>query len=80
MEDHHISQWIGNTFSVGTIIGAALGWLPAIGAIVAIIWYVIQIGESDTFRSWRLRRHQKRVAKLEAKLAYLKSMERYENA
>lgn len=79
MEDHHV-QWLGNGLSVGAIISTVFGWLPAAGAVVAIIWYLIQIKESDTYRKWKLRRHMKRVAKLEARLAYLKSLERYENA
>lgn len=80
MEDHHITQWIGNGLSVGAIVSTVFGWLPAVGAIVAIVWYVVQIKESDTFKRWSLRRHMKRVARLEAKLTYLRSLERHEDA
>lgn len=80
MEDHHIVQWVGNGLSVGALVSTIFGWLPAAGAVVAIVWYLIQIAESDTFQKWRLRRHIKRVAKLEARLAYLKSLEYHEDA
>lgn len=81
MENHTtIAQWIGNISGAGAIIAAMVGWLPAAGALVAMIWYMIQIRESDTYKKWALKRHMKRVARLEAKLAYLRSLERYENS
>lgn len=46
--------------AVGLIAGAITGWLPPLAAILAIVWYVIQIYESSTLqkklRSYRLRR------------------------
>lgn len=34
---------------VAAIFGAIVGWLPAIGAFLAVIWYAFQIYESPTF-------------------------------
>lgn len=53
---------------VFAILGAIVGWLPAIGALLAVIWYAFQIWESVTFQkivsrfSQYLRRKQAKKA------------------
>lgn len=42
-----IRHWIDG-ISASAILAAILGWLPAIAAVLAIIWYCIQIYESAT--------------------------------
>lgn len=74
MENHTtIAQWVGNVSGAGAIIASMLGYLPAMGALIAIVWYAIQIRESDTYKEWRNQRQRDRIAKLERELTRLKS-------
>ena len=41
-----LSHILGHLFSAGAIIGTFSGWLPGVAAVVALVWYVIQIYES----------------------------------
>lgn len=45
-----------DALSVGTVVGAILGLLPAIAALFTIIWTGIRIWESETVRGWRTKR------------------------
>jgi chromate transport protein ChrA len=38
----------GDTMAVGAIIGTFLGWLPSIAAILSILWFIVQLYESQT--------------------------------
>lgn len=67
-------QIVGNTISIGTLVSVLTGILPFIASIVALVWYVIQIKESETWRKRVAYRRQKRLAKLRAELAYLEVM------
>jgi len=43
-------------FDVGSfaIVGATLtDWLPAVAALLSIVWTVIRIRETKTYRKWR---------------------------
>lgn len=74
MESHHtLSHWAGNVLSIGTLVGSLLGWLPLIGAGVAIVWYAIQILESHTVQVWAARRRIQKVARLKARVLILES-------
>lgn len=42
----HFMDWL----SLSTVVTTLLGWLPALGAILPIIWYAIRIYETDTVR------------------------------
>lgn len=70
--DHDHAQaalnWIGNVASLGAIITTLLGILPAIGAVIAIIWYTLQIYESETFQKWLRERRARKIAWLELQL------------
>lgn len=63
-----ISHWTGHILSLAAILATFAGWLPAIAALAGLIWYLIQIWESETTRSyidrWRTKRKIKRIARL----------------
>lgn len=74
MSDHPIALWFGNIASAGAILTTLAGLLPPITAIVALIYYFIQISESETVKSWRRHRRAHRIAKLRARLLELEAM------
>jgi len=73
--DHSFANWIGNVFGVGTLAATWAGWMPTVATIlastVALIWYMIQIHESETVRRYLASRRARKVAKLRAKLILL---------
>ena len=51
----HISEpvkHILDALSIMTVLGTLVNILPAIAAILSIVWSVIRIYESKTFKSW----------------------------
>lgn len=66
--NHEMSYWAGHAMSAIAVLGTLAGYLPAIAAIAGLVWYSIQIWESRTVREWKVRRHERRVAALKAKL------------
>lgn len=76
--DHgnQINQWVGNVVSVGAIVGTFMGWAPAIAALVALLWYCIQIYESATAQRWLMSRRLRRIAKLKAQVLLLEAHNR----
>lgn len=52
----------GDVLSVGTVLGTIAGYLPAIAAVVTIIWTGIRIWETKTVQQWLKRRREKRNA------------------
>lgn len=46
------AKTVGDALSVGTVIATLAGWLPAIAALVTIIWTVIRILETRTVQGW----------------------------
>lgn len=38
--------------SISTVVGTIAGFLPAIAALFTIVWTIIRIGETRTFRRW----------------------------
>lgn len=71
--DHHLTNWFGNAVSVGAIAGTMAGWLPAVSAIVALIWYMIQIYESKTVQEWIAARRARKIARLKARVILLEA-------
>ena len=51
---------VGDALSIGTVIGTIAGYLPAIAALVTIIWTGIRIWETKTVQNWLKRRREKR--------------------
>lgn len=58
----HIPEQVkvaGDVTSVATVSAALMGWLPAIAALVTIIWTGIRIYETDTVQNWLKKRKEK---------------------
>lgn len=47
MQQEHLKT-VGDALSVGTVVATFAGWLPAIAALVTIIWTGIRIFETRT--------------------------------
>ncbi len=75
MESQHSSifTWVMSTISTGAILGTAMGLVPLLGGLVAIVWYCIQIRESQTYRAWHAKRHAVRIARLKTRLLLMES-------
>ena len=50
----------GHACALGVVLGALIGWLPAIATAFAIIWYVFAIWETKTVQNWRQQMAEKR--------------------
>lgn len=70
---HPVSTYILQTTSAAAIISAIIGYLPPITAIVALLWYVIQISESRPVRRWKHRRHTVKLARLKARIMLMEA-------
>lgn len=53
------------------VLSSLLGWVSPLAALIAVIWYVIQIWESRTIQAWVQKRHERKIIRLAAKLAAL---------
>jgi len=74
MDSHHqLSQWLGSGASAAAIIGAFLGWAPAIAALIAGIWYCVQIYESRTVQRYMAGRRLRKLARLKARVLMLEA-------
>jgi hypothetical protein len=71
--DNTLTYWLGNLTSAGAVVSALIGFLPALAAAIALVWYIIQIYESDTVKTWRVKRKIQRIARLKARLLMLES-------
>ena len=49
---------LGDALSVGTVLGTIAGYLPAVAALVTIIWTGIRIYETQTVQRWLKRRRE----------------------
>lgn len=74
MNNDHIMAWVGNGISAGAILSTFMGWTPSVAAVVALIWYLIQIFESDTMRKWRARRRLRKLTRLRAEILRLEAL------
>lgn len=73
MSAEHFNTLLGNGISLGAIIGTLAGWLPPIAALIAAVWYCVQIYESKSFQGFLMRRRAKRAERLEKQLAKLQA-------
>lgn len=48
--------------ALGSIVGTMFDWLPKVAVVLAIIWYILQIRESQTWRQLALRRAKPELA------------------
>ena len=75
MEDFNLPSVAGHSFSGLAILGSLVGWFPPIAVLLAIVWYVIQIYESNTVQKWRQARRVKKIATLKIEMARLEALE-----
>jgi uncharacterized protein HemY len=47
--------------SISTVVGTIAGFLPAIAALFTIVWTIIRICETRTFRRWLAAKQAVRV-------------------
>ena len=73
MDHESLNVWTGNILSAGAIVGTVLGWVPAVAAIVALVWYLIQISESETVRRWVATRRVRKIARLKARVLLMEA-------
>lgn len=78
MDEHHtFSQWAGNVVSSGAIVTSWFGVLPTLMTLIAsglaLIFYVIQIYESETVRHWLANRRLRKIAYLKARIVGLEA-------
>lgn len=71
----NIQSWVGNGISLGAIAISIFGYIPAIAAGVALVWYLLQIYESATVQIWLRRRRRRLVLRLQARIASLEALE-----
>ncbi len=52
--DQHLKALthVADTISAGAILGTFAGYLPPLAALVATVWYIVQIWESHTVQKW----------------------------
>lgn len=51
MDAEH-ARAVGDVLSIGTVVGAIVGWLPAVAALFTIIWTAIRIYETRTCQNF----------------------------
>lgn len=74
MDQHNaFSYWLGNGTAAAAIVGTLLGWAPAIAAIIAGGWYLLQMYESKTVQTWVRDRRIRKLAKLKANAIMLEA-------
>lgn len=76
---HHVApsaRVAADIVSAGAIFGAFLGVLPPLAALGAIIWYIIQIYESDTVQNFLLERRIIRRRRQRVRQAKLRRLQR----
>ncbi len=69
----HLLSWIGNGASAGAVISTMVGWLPPAAAVIAFIWYVIQIYESATVQKWIRNRRTRKIARMKAQVLMMEA-------
>lgn len=73
-----IWDWIWYTahaISPVAIIATVFGFIPAFAALVAIVFYLIEIYETATIQTWLHTRRIRKVATLKIRLALLEASE-----
>lgn len=50
--DHEQTKHLIDATSLAAVVGTLAGWLPAIAALLSIVWTVIRIYETKTVQRW----------------------------
>ena len=69
----HVLYWTMNGASGVAIITTIVGWLPPMAAVVALIWYIIQIYESDTIQNWIRGKRVRKIARMKARVLMMEA-------
>jgi hypothetical protein len=48
---HHLKHILDDA-SIGIVIATLFGWLPAVAALLSIVWTAIRIYETKTVQRW----------------------------
>jgi hypothetical protein len=59
MAQHANLSPVADIISLGAIAGTLMHFLPPIAAVLAIIWYCLEIYESETVKHYFARRHRR---------------------
>jgi len=51
MHDHETAKNIVDALSIGAVVGTLAGWLPAVAAMLSIIWTTLRIYETKTVQN-----------------------------
>jgi len=51
MHDHETAKNIVDALSIGAVVGTLAGWLPAVAAMLSIIWTTLRIYETRTIQN-----------------------------
>ncbi len=52
MSANETIKYVGDALSVSVVVATIAAWLPAVAAILSIVWSVIRIYESKTVQGW----------------------------
>lgn len=73
---HTFTIWLSNFIGGSVILSALVGYAPAFAAVIAVIWYLIQIYESATVQRWLALRRNRKIARLKAKVLMMEAQSR----
>jgi len=51
MHDHETAKNIVDALSIGAVVGTLAGWLPAVAALLSIVWTTLRIYETRTIQN-----------------------------
>lgn len=46
-------------FSISTLVGTLVGWLPDIASFLTVLWCLIRLYETQTVKDWLFKRKKK---------------------
>jgi hypothetical protein len=52
MYEHETLKHVGDALSLSLVVATIASWLPAIAALVSIVWGCIRIYETKTVQRW----------------------------
>ena|ERR1035437_8677428 len=70
-DNFNLTAWVGGLTSIGAIFSTLFGWVPPIAAVFALIWYMIQIYDSEPVQKYRTRRLRNKLLRLHERAANL---------
>lgn len=52
MEGHETIKHVGDALSISVVVATIAAWLPAVAALLSIVWTCIRIYETKTVQRW----------------------------